>query len=304
MTIAEIWAAFDGYNCRHKSEKTVRFYRSRLRLFVAKFGSRPADKLRSLEIDEYLHEAGFKGTRELSATTRRHNAVAVTRLQSFAVEQNLLRKPWFTKLDKPRGNRRERIPEAHEIAAVFKHASPAFLLICTALAQSGARPGELCAATIADVIRDARPRIELKQHKTAKKTGKPRIIPLGKKLLPTILQAIGDRTEGPVFLSSRGGAWDVANLSSMFRKLRDAAGLKRDLVLYHLRHRFATECLRAGTPLGDVSLLMGHSNIATTQIYLHRDATEATAGQDNVPDLSPGEKPPPKKPDIPPEKPG
>jgi integrase/recombinase XerD len=90
----------------------------------------------------------------------------------------------------------------------------------------------------------------------------------------------------------------------MFRKLRDAAGLKRDLVLYHLRHRFATECLRAGTPLGDVSLLMGHSNIATTQIYLHRDATEATAGQDNVPDLSPGEKPPPKKPDIPPEKPG
>jgi hypothetical protein len=49
---------------------------------------------------------------------------------------------------------------------------------------------------------------------------------------------------------------------------------------------------------------MGHSNIATTQIYLHRDATEATAGQDNVPDLSPGEKPPPKKPDIPPEKPG
>ena len=301
MTIRELFAKFDAWNARHKSPKTVRFYRSRLKRFVAAFGPRAAGALTSLDIDEHLDDAGRRpdGT-EFSSTTRRHNAVAITSLQSFACEHKLIRKPWFTKLEKPRGNRRERIPEPAEIAALLKDASPAFRLIYTALAQSGARPGELCAATVKDVIQDARPRIELAQHKTAKKTGKPRIIPLGKHLLKTVLTAIGERTEGPVFLSCWGKAWTVGNLSATHRKLRDAAGLPRDLVLYLARHRFATEALRAGVPINDVSLLLGHANIATTQIYLHRDATEVAGGQDKVPDLPP---PPPPETDVPPKAP-
>ncbi|MDE2103068.1 MAG: site-specific integrase [Patescibacteria group bacterium] len=286
MIIAELLAKFHAYNVRHKSDKTVRFYRSRLRLFAAKFGKRPVGKLTPLEIDEFLELAGRNADGQpLSSTTCRHNAVALTTLQSFALEHELIAKPWFRKLKKPRARRRERIPEPEEIAALLKHANPAFRLIYTALAQSGARPGELCAATIADVIRDERPRIELAKHKTAAKTGKPRIIPLGGHFLATVIAAIGDRQAGPIFLSEQGKGWNVNNLSSMHRKLRDAAGLPRDLVLYLARHRFATECLRAGVSLNDVSLLMGHADIKTTQIYLHRDATEAAAGQDKVPDL-------------------
>ena len=303
MTIAQLLAAFDAFNVRHKADKTVRFYRSRLRLFSAKFGKRPIAQLRPLEIDEYLEAAG-KGAdgRELSPTTRRSNAVALTTLQSFALEQQLLKKPWFRKLKKPRANRRKRIPEPHEIAALLKKANPAFRLIYIALSQSGARPGELCAATIADVIRDDRPRIELARHKTAEKTGRSRIIPLQGKFLATVLTAIGDRTSGPIFLSQHGQGWDVANLSSMHRKLRDAAGLPRDLVLYLARHRFATEALRAGVPMADVSLLLGHADIKTTQIYSHRDATEVAGGQDKVPDLPSFDPPTEADPDVPPAK--
>jgi integrase len=296
MTIAQLWKAFDAANVRHKSPKTVKFYQSRLRLFVAKFSKRPAASLKKLEIDEWLDVAGRRADgRELSPTTRRHNAVAITSLQSFAIDNELLAKPWFKKLEKPRANRRKRIPKPAEIAALLREASPAFRLIYNALAQSGARPGELCAAQISDVIRDERPRIELKEHKTAKKTGQLRIIPLRKKLLATVDEAIGGRTEGPIFPTTQGKGWDVANLSATHRRLRDAAGLPKDLVLYLTRHRFATEALQAGVPINDVSLLLGHASITTTQIYQHQDATDAAGGQDKIPDL-PALDPPPENP--------
>jgi integrase len=77
---------------------------------------------------------------------------------------------------------------------------PEVRLTYSALRQCGARPGELCRATIADVDRAAAV-ITLKEHKTARKTGKPRRIPIGRKLGELLTQAIGDRQAGPIFLS-------------------------------------------------------------------------------------------------------
>jgi len=115
--------------------------------------------------------------------------------------------------------------------AILEKASPAFRLIDFALWQCGARPGELCRATIADVDRDSRV-ILLKEHKTARKTGQPRRIPIGRKLGELLDQAIGTRTEGPIFLAPAGKAWRVANLNRTYSRLHDEAGLPRDLVLY------------------------------------------------------------------------
>src|SRR5262249_29588871 len=78
----------------------------------------------------------------------------------------------------------------------------------------------------------------------------------------------------------------VGNLSSTHRRLRDDAGLSRDLVLYLARHRFGTEALRAGLPLKDVADLMGHASVTTTEIYLHRDVTELASGQDRLPQVA------------------
>jgi len=93
------------------------------------------------------------------------------------------------------------------------------------------------------------------------------------------------RESGPIFLSPTGAPWAVGNLSSTHRPLRDAAGLPRDLVLYLARHRFGTEALRAGVPLKDVSELMRHASVTTTEIYLHRDVTELASGQDRLPQV-------------------
>jgi len=150
------------------------------------------------------------------------------------LEHKLIEKPVFGNLEKPRVGRRDRVPTAAETEAILAKASPSFRLIYCALRQCGARPGELCRATIADVDRINRV-ITLKEHKTARKTGQPRRIPIGRKLGDLLDHAIGTRTEGPIFLSPAGKEWRVANLSRTYSRLRDEAGLPRDLVLYLLK---------------------------------------------------------------------
>jgi integrase len=75
------------------------------------------------------------------------------RLQKFALEHKLLDRPVFGRLEKPRVGQRDRVPTPAETETILARGSPAFRLIYSALRQCGARPNELCRATIADVDR-------------------------------------------------------------------------------------------------------------------------------------------------------
>jgi integrase len=147
MRVEELIDTFIAWCGRHRSPATVRFYRSRLRLFRKALGEREASSVTSLEIDAYLRDVGAGA----SNSTRHHNAVALTTLQSFALRESLIEKPSFKRLEKPRMGRRERIRTADEITTLLKRANPAFRLIYTGLSQCGARPGELCRAQVSDV---------------------------------------------------------------------------------------------------------------------------------------------------------
>ncbi|HEY3967358.1 MAG TPA: site-specific integrase [Planctomycetaceae bacterium] len=276
MQINELIDSFFAYCARHRSPATLGFYRTRLKRFREAYNSRDLATLTPLEIDEHLAVAGMG----MSDSTKHHNVVALQRLQKFAIENKLIERPVFGKLEKPRVGRRDRVPTAAETAALLAQASPQFRLIYAALRQCGARPGELCRATIADVDRVNRV-ITLKEHKTAHKTGQARRIPIGKKLGELLDQAIGTRMIGPVFLCPSGRAWQVANLSRTYSRLRDSAGLPRDLVLYLARHECGTKiCREKGIEYA--RRLLGHTNISTTQRYMHLDEAELADAQDLV----------------------
>jgi integrase len=234
-----------------------------------------------LEIDEHLAKAGAG----MSDSTRHHDVVALQRLQKFALEHKIIEKPVFGKLDKPRVGRRDRVPTAAETEAILAKASPSFCVIYSALRQCGARPGELCRATIADVDR-LNGVITLKEHKTARKTGQARRISIGRKLGALLDRAIGTRTEGPVFLSPTGRAWTVPNLSRTYSRLRDDAGLPRELVLYLARHECGTKvCRQKGIEFA--RRLLGHANISTTQRYMHQRAGVVVEASVDVVDFGP-----------------
>jgi integrase/recombinase XerC len=96
-----------------------------------------------------------------------------------------------------------------------------------------------------------------------------------------IPEAIGNRIAGPVFLAPSGKGWRVENLSRTYSRLRDQAGLPRDLVLYLARHECGTKvCRQKGIEYA--RRLLGHTNISTTQRYMHLDEQELADAQDLV----------------------
>ncbi len=125
MQIGELIDKLLGWCSRHRSPATVAFYRTRLRHFRETFEGRDLATLSPLEIDEHLAPAG----EGLSDSTRHHHAVALERLQKFALTHKLLDRPVFGILEKPRVGRRERLPTSAETEAILSRASPAFRLI-------------------------------------------------------------------------------------------------------------------------------------------------------------------------------
>lgn len=97
------------------------------------------------------------------------------------------------------------------------------------------------------------------------------------------LQAwIGERTSGPLIAGPKGKR--VAPRSVRWRLARAArlAGVKLHLHPHVLRHTFATHLLETGTHIRDVQLLLGHSSLSTTEIYLDVDLSRLADALDRL----------------------
>lgn len=265
----------------NRKPNTLKHYRGRL-LHVSKaLGSRRIDDLSLEDIERALNDANRWPDGSLKAPdTRRANAIVLQQLFKFAVRRGYLAEPFFDKLERPRTRHRDRIPTDAENAAVEALADPHFLLIFRALRQSAARPGEMAAVEIAHWHRDDR-MLVIPDHKTVGKTGRPRTIGVGAKLEALLVESIGDRESGPIFLDPKGRQWTTQRLSAAYRKLRKAAGLPKDLCLYLQRHQHAT-ILTQKLGIEAAAQALGHASITTTMRYNHPDKSLLAVNQDQV----------------------
>ncbi|MEQ6917036.1 site-specific integrase [Halomonas aquatica] len=127
-------------------------------------------------------------------------------------------------------------------------------------------------------------------EKTAHKRPEPMTFPLSSKaveVLATWHRQQGEPKTGLVFPSSRNGKrMSATAMQKPWAAVRQLAGLPDDLLLYSLRHNFASQLVMAGADLLAVSKLMAHADIQTTIAhYAHlrpdhtRDMVEAFAHQ-------------------------
>lgn len=109
------------------------------------------------------------------------------------------------------------------------------------------------------------------------KGGKDRLVPLGEDALTWLQRYVtGARPElmaraqsAAVFVTRRGGPMTRQAFWYRIRKHAQAAGIQTHLSPHTLRHAFATHLVNHGADLRVVQLLLGHSDLSTTQIYTH-----------------------------------
>ena len=109
------------------------------------------------------------------------------------------------------------------------------------------------------------------------KGNKERLVPLGEHAAEWIQRYLGHaraailagRPSRDVFVTRRGGRMTRQAFWQNIRRHAAGAGIARDISPHTLRHAFATHLLNHGADLRVVQLLLGHSDLSTTQIYTH-----------------------------------
>jgi integrase/recombinase XerD len=109
------------------------------------------------------------------------------------------------------------------------------------------------------------------------KGGKERLVPLGEEAIAWLQRYLrearpglmGGQSSPLVFVTSRKKGMTRQAFWHAIRKHARAAGISQPVSPHMLRHSFATHLLNHGADLRVVQLLLGHSDLSTTQIYTH-----------------------------------
>lgn len=146
------------------------------------------------------------------------------------------------------------------------------LALLELLYGSGLRASELVSLPIAAVPRDA-PFLTVMG-----KGGQARMVPVSTRAGEALSRWLGLRPPGNWVFPSRSGHLSRVRLFQMLRELAARAGIDPEKVSPHvLRHAFATHLLEGGADLRVLQTLLGHADIATTQIYTHVDSARLVA---------------------------
>jgi integrase/recombinase XerD len=138
------------------------------------------------------------------------------------------------------------------------------------LYATGLRVTELIHVKLDDLVMDAG------FLRTVGKGSKERIVPFGDSARDAIVKYLergradfAKQTDPHVFLSNRGRAMSRQSFWMKIVRYARQAGIRSRISPHVLRHSFATHLLENGADLRSVQLMLGHSDISTTQIYTH-----------------------------------
>jgi integrase/recombinase XerD len=254
--------------------RTVESYRRDLAHFAAVLG-RPVGTATKEDIEAYL--AGLRADGLAGSTLARRLAA----LRSFFRHQLLLgARPDnpAAAVDSPR--RIRRLPrtlsasEAERLVEAARGTTPRQLrdsALVELLYGSGLR--------ISEALGLERGAVDLDERlvRCVGKGGKERVVPVGRRAGEALRRYLSRgrpyldvRHRPELFLNARGGPLTRAGAFLILRRLAGEAGLEPERVHPHLlRHSFATHLLEGGADLRSVQEMLGHADLATTELYTH-----------------------------------
>jgi integrase/recombinase XerD len=221
---------------------------------------------------------------DLAPSTVARKASALRQFFGFLADEGLREDDPSAALPRPASRRPlPKILSHSEVKALFARAEleaqsdqPAalrLLALIELLYGSGLRASELVSLPLAAVPRDA-PFLTI-----IGKGGQQRMVPVSGRSRQALSRWLPVRpADGKFLFPSRGKHLTRVRLFQLLKALAARAGLDPAKLSPHvLRHAFATHLLEGGADLRVLQTLLGHADIATTQIYTHVDAARLVA---------------------------
>lgn len=231
----------------------------------------------------------------LSKTSLRLHTTALRRYYRFLIKKELLKQNPFSSLALPKPDRK--LPKfltesqtevlfAQPDILLHRELSDQFardrdMLMLELLYGGGLRVSELCGLTHGALER------EQGAARVLGKGSKERIIPLGEAAFHALDRFIAQHSPDtshtdPLLLTDQRKPVKPHWVQRRLKYLLLAGGLPTDITPHKIRHSFATHLLNNGAELRSVQEMLGHSSLATTQVYTHVTVARLKKVYDNA----------------------
>jgi integrase/recombinase XerD len=265
---------------RGLSRNTLEAYRSDLLQYGRFLAERDTDSLgaSSADVSAFLAALGGTGGRLASPATIHRKTACLRSFYRHLRREGILDDDPTAGVPSPR--RARKLPrvltrgEVGRLLAAPSGTGPTDLrdrALLELMYASGLRASEAIGLEVADLDGEDR------TLRARGKGSKERIVPVGRVAAEAIERylergrpaLVGASVETHLFVNFRGGSLTRQGLYKIVRRHAITAGLAERMSPHTLRHTFATHLLAGGCDLRSVQEMLGHADVATTQLYTH-----------------------------------
>ena len=280
---AELIAAYEEHLVlvRNLADNSIRGYVSDLESFLKHLEKLKVEEFSQLELTHLRSWLADLQSAGVARSTMARRIVSIRAFTYWAASQGWIKSDYGAALAIPKPHKT--LPEVLDIAdteiviasmqvRATEDPSPITirdLALIEVLYATGIRVSELCGLDLRS-IDESRNTLQVMG-----KGSKERVVPIGIPALHALRdylrvgrpELVGEKSGSAVFLGSRGGRIDQRTVREVVYEAMAAVGSK--MGPHGLRHPAATHLLEGGADLRTVQEILGHSSLATTQIYTH-----------------------------------
>ena len=257
------------------SKNTLAAYRSDLKIFNKWLAGKSLISVNSKHIQDYFSE---RQKNNIGSSTQARILTCLHSFYQYLLANQLIKKDPTEQLSQPKLEKKlpvflniqevEKLLEAPSSSSLFGQRDRAMLELLYS-----------CGLRVSELINLSYHNINLKEEfiRIHGKGNKERVLPMGEIAIDYLMKyetnarpmLLKNGQSDSYFLSNRGSAMSRQNFFYIIKAYANQVGIDKPLSPHSLRHAFATHLVQKGADLRSVQLMLGHSDISSTQLYTH-----------------------------------
>jgi len=257
------------------SKNTLAAYRSDLKIFNKWLAGKSFISVNSKHIQDYFSD---RQKNNIGSSTQARILTCLHSFYQYLLANQLIKKDPTEQLSYPKLEKKlpvflniqevEKLLEAPNSSSLFGQRDRAMLELLYS-----------CGLRVSELINLSYHNINLKEEfiRIHGKGNKERVLPMGEIAIDYLMKyetnarpmLLKNGQSDSYFLSNRGSAMSRQNFFYIIKAYANQVGIDKPLSPHSLRHAFATHLVQKGADLRSVQLMLGHSDISSTQLYTH-----------------------------------